>query len=75
MSDRTLNLETMAFATEHPVLAQSEYRPAADAGDGVVRAGGHFEVVSEYEPAGDQPAASSPTPLRSGAASRPADHA
>ncbi|MCV7044487.1 excinuclease ABC subunit B [Mycobacterium frederiksbergense] len=47
----------MAFATEHPVLAQSEYRPAADAVDGVVRAGGHFEVVSEYEPAGDQPAA------------------
>ncbi|CAM3454691.1 excinuclease ABC subunit UvrB [Mycolicibacterium frederiksbergense] len=57
LSDRTLNLETMAFATEHPVLAQSEYRPAADAVDGVVRAGGHFEVVSEYEPAGDQPAA------------------
>lgn len=57
LSDRTLNLETMAFATEHPVLAQSEYRPAADAVDGVVRAGGHFEVVSDYEPAGDQPAA------------------
>ena len=47
----------MAFATEHPVLAQSEYRPAADAVDGIVRSGGRFEVVSEYEPAGDQPAA------------------
>ena len=43
----------MAFATEHPVLAHSEYRPV----DQVVRAGGRFEVVSEYQPAGDQPAA------------------
>jgi excinuclease ABC subunit B len=43
----------MAFATEHPVLAHSEYRPV----DAVVRTGGRFEVVSQYEPAGDQPAA------------------
>ncbi len=43
----------MAFATEHPVLAHSEYRPV----DAMVRAGGKFEVVSQYEPAGDQPAA------------------
>ncbi len=43
----------MAFATEHPVLAHSEYRPVEE----MVRAGGHFDVVSEYEPAGDQPAA------------------
>ncbi|MUL45176.1 excinuclease ABC subunit B [Mycobacterium sp. CBMA293] len=43
----------MAFATEYPVLAHSEYRPV----DAMVRAGGRFEVVSEYEPAGDQPAA------------------
>ncbi|MGV0850033.1 excinuclease ABC subunit UvrB [Mycolicibacterium phlei] len=43
----------MAFATEHPVLAQSEYRPV----DSVVRTGGRFEVVSPYQPAGDQPAA------------------
>ena len=43
----------MAFATEHPVLAHSEYRPV----DEIVRAGGRFEVVSEFEPAGDQPAA------------------
>ncbi|KMO73706.1 UvrABC system protein B [Mycolicibacterium obuense] len=46
-------LVNMAFATEHPVLAHSEYRPV----DQVVRAGGRFEVVSEYQPAGDQPAA------------------
>jgi excinuclease ABC subunit B len=47
----------MAFATEHPVLAHSEYRPAADAVNGLVRAGGRFQVVSQYAPAGDQPAA------------------
>jgi excinuclease ABC subunit B len=47
----------MAFATEHPVLAHSAYRPAADAVNGLVRAGGRFEVVSPYQPAGDQPAA------------------
>ncbi|HYJ55330.1 MAG TPA: excinuclease ABC subunit UvrB, partial [Mycobacterium sp.] len=43
----------MAFATEHPVLAHSEHRPVDD----IVRAGGKFQVVSEFEPAGDQPAA------------------
>ncbi|MCB0948096.1 MAG: excinuclease ABC subunit B, partial [Mycobacterium sp.] len=43
----------MAFATEHPVLAHSEYRAVDD----IVREGGRFEVVSEFEPAGDQPAA------------------
>src|SRR3982750_1517619 len=43
----------MAFATEHPVLAHSEYRPV----DEMVRVGGRFEVVSPHEPAGDQPAA------------------
>lgn len=43
----------MAFATEHPVLAHSEYRPV----DSIVRTGGRFEVVSPYSPAGDQPAA------------------
>jgi excinuclease ABC subunit B len=43
----------MAFATEHPVVAHSEYRAV----DEVVRAGGHFEVVSPHAPAGDQPAA------------------
>ncbi|OZM72180.1 excinuclease ABC subunit B [Amycolatopsis antarctica] len=43
----------MAFATEHPVLAHSEFRPVSE----VPRAGGRFEVVSDYQPAGDQPAA------------------
>ncbi|MGZ8777479.1 MAG: excinuclease ABC subunit UvrB [Mycobacterium sp.] len=43
----------MAFATEHPVLAHSEYRPV----DAIVRAGGRFEVVSAHQPAGDQPTA------------------
>ncbi|MFC4086595.1 excinuclease ABC subunit UvrB [Amycolatopsis samaneae] len=43
----------MAFATEHPVLAQSDFRPVTD----IPRTGGRFEVVSEYQPAGDQPAA------------------
>ncbi len=46
-------LVSMAFATEHPVLAHSEYRPV----DAMVRAGRRFEVVSPYLPAGDQPAA------------------
>ncbi|MBV8346895.1 MAG: DEAD/DEAH box helicase family protein, partial [Mycolicibacterium sp.] len=43
----------MAFATEHPVVAHSEYRAVEDA----VRTGGRFEVVSPHAPAGDQPAA------------------
>jgi excinuclease ABC subunit B len=53
LSGDALNLVTMAFATEYPVLAHSEHRPV----DAMVRAGNRFEVVSEYEPAGDQPAA------------------
>ncbi len=53
----------MAFATEVPgsardgdeelPLAHSEHRPVGD----IPRTGGKFEVVSEFEPAGDQPAA------------------
>ncbi|WP_307832174.1 excinuclease ABC subunit UvrB [Prauserella cavernicola] len=43
----------MAFATEHPVLAHSEFRPVTD----IPRSDGRFTVVSEYQPAGDQPAA------------------
>ncbi|PXY19352.1 excinuclease ABC subunit UvrB [Prauserella muralis] len=43
----------MAFATEHPVLAHSEFRPVSE----IPRSDGRFKVVSEYEPAGDQPAA------------------
>ncbi|MFD6859990.1 excinuclease ABC subunit UvrB [Rhodococcus sp. NPDC060090] len=43
----------MAFASEHPVVAHSEFRPVGE----IERADSRFEVVSEYEPAGDQPAA------------------
>jgi excinuclease ABC subunit B len=43
----------VAFATEHPVLAQSEYRPVGD----VPRTGGRFRMRASYQPAGDQPAA------------------
>ncbi|MDT5187517.1 MAG: excinuclease subunit [Mycobacterium sp.] len=53
VSVRGSTLVNMAFATEHPVLAHSEYRAVDD----IVRAGGRFEVVSPHEPAGDQPAA------------------
>ncbi|GAC69902.1 DEAD/DEAH box helicase family protein, partial [Gordonia soli] len=43
----------MAFAAEHPVLAHSEFRPIGE----IERSDARLEVVSEYEPAGDQPAA------------------
>ena len=43
----------MAFAAERPVLAHSEYRAVDD----VTRSGARFEVVSPYQPSGDQPAA------------------
>jgi excinuclease ABC subunit B len=43
----------VAFATEYPVTAHSDTRPVED----VPRDRGRFEVVSEYRPAGDQPAA------------------
>lgn len=43
----------MAFAAEHPELLVSEFRPVGD----IERTDARFEVISEYEPAGDQPAA------------------
>lgn len=43
----------MAFAAERPELPESEFRPVGD----IERTDGQFEVISEYEPAGDQPAA------------------
>jgi excinuclease ABC subunit B len=43
----------VAFATEHPVLAVSEHRPVGD----IARSGARFEVISDYQPAGDQPTA------------------
>lgn len=46
-------LGIMAFAAEHPVLSHSEHRPVGD----IERAAKEFEVVSEYQPAGDQPSA------------------
>jgi len=46
-------LACMAFAAEHPVLAQSEFRPVGE----IERREKPFEVVSEFEPSGDQPTA------------------
>ncbi|MDH4658509.1 excinuclease ABC subunit UvrB [Corynebacterium pyruviciproducens] len=43
----------MAFPMEHPVLPHSDFRPV----EAVERREGTFEVISEYEPAGDQPKA------------------
>ena len=43
----------VAFATEYPVTAHSEHRPVGE----IERTGGRFEVVSDFQPAGDQPAA------------------
>lgn len=43
----------MAFAAERPELSYSEFRPVGE----VERSDAEFEVISEYEPAGDQPAA------------------
>lgn len=43
----------MAFAGEHPIYSQSEHRPVGE----IERTGRPFEVVSEYQPAGDQPTA------------------
>ena len=43
----------MAFAAERPELSYSEFRPVGD----IERAAGTFEVISDYEPAGDQPQA------------------
>ena len=43
----------MAFAAEHPLIPNSEHRVVSE----VERTPGEFQVVSEYEPAGDQPVA------------------
>ena len=43
----------MAFAAEQPVVAHSEFRPVGE----IERAGGEFEVVSDFQPSGDQPQA------------------
>ena len=46
-------LDGMAFAAEHPLLPESEHRVVSD----IERSEKKFEVVSEYNPSGDQPAA------------------
>ena len=43
----------MAFAAEQPVVAHSEFRPVGE----IERAGGDFEVISDFQPSGDQPQA------------------
>ena len=43
----------MAFAAEHPILPVSEHRPVGE----IERRSADFRVESEYQPAGDQPAA------------------
>jgi len=43
----------VAFATELPVTAHSEFRPIGD----IPRSDGTFRVVADYQPAGDQPQA------------------
>lgn len=50
----------VAFASEHPVIAVSDYRVVGD----IERVGGTFEVVSDYSPSGDQPAAINELELR-----------
>jgi excinuclease ABC subunit B len=47
------NLSSVAFAAEKPVLATSEFRTVSD----LPRTGGRFQVVSDFQPSGDQPAA------------------
>ncbi|GAA1893817.1 excinuclease ABC subunit UvrB [Williamsia serinedens] len=53
MSDPAPTLGCMAFAAEHPIVAHSEFRPVGE----IERSEATFEVVSEHQPAGDQPTA------------------
>ncbi|HEX3790027.1 MAG TPA: excinuclease ABC subunit UvrB [Pseudonocardiaceae bacterium] len=43
----------MAFATEYPVLAHSDFRPIGE----IPRTDGRFRMVADYQPSGDQPQA------------------
>ncbi|APT92604.1 excinuclease ABC subunit B [Corynebacterium phocae] len=43
----------MAFAAEHPILPESEHRPVGE----IERSARKFEVISEFQPSGDQPVA------------------
>ncbi|MEJ5928259.1 excinuclease ABC subunit UvrB [Corynebacterium sp. H128] len=42
----------MAFPAEHPLIPVSEHRP-----EDIERSDGQFEVISDFEPSGDQPSA------------------
>ncbi|QGU01888.1 UvrABC system protein B [Corynebacterium kalinowskii] len=42
----------MAFPAEHPLIPVSEHRP-----EDIERSNGKFEVISEFQPSGDQPTA------------------
>jgi excinuclease ABC subunit B len=53
LSDPRRTVFGVAFATEYPVIAHSEFRPVSE----IPRSDGKFKVVSDYRPAGDQPAA------------------
>jgi excinuclease ABC subunit B len=53
LSGSAHTLVGVAFATEYPVTAHSEFRPVEE----IARTGKPFEVVSDYQPAGDQPQA------------------
>ncbi|WJY70577.1 UvrABC system protein B [Corynebacterium aurimucosum] len=48
-----VRLVSMAFAAEHPILPVSEHRPVGE----IERRSAEFRVESEFQPAGDQPAA------------------
>jgi excinuclease ABC subunit B len=50
---RRITLVAVAFATEYPVIAHSEFRPVSE----IPRTDARFEMVADYEPSGDQPQA------------------
>ncbi len=47
------SVSSMAFPAEHPVYSHSEFRPIGE----IERSDKPFEVISEFEPSGDQPRA------------------
>lgn len=53
MSALAPTLDVVAFASENPTLAHSEFRPVSE----IPRTEGRFTVVSDYSPSGDQPEA------------------
>jgi excinuclease ABC subunit B len=53
LSVRRITLVAVAFATEYPVIAHSEFRPVSE----IPRTDARFEMVADYEPSGDQPQA------------------